>query len=87
MSRRCEERRLDSPWIVANGEMISRHSGEIVTKEESSSRMLYSTSHFHHILHDFLDGSVGNRHVNGSDGHHEIYNIEGMRSVNTGMRR
>jgi hypothetical protein len=34
--------------------------------------VLYSATHLHHVLHDFLNGRILNRHVDGADGAHEV---------------
>ncbi len=40
-----------------------------------------SSGHFHHILHDFLDWSIGNGHVHGTDGNHEVKTGNDVASV------
>jgi hypothetical protein len=34
--------------------------------------MLDPSAHFHHVLHDLFDRGIGNGHVDGPDGYHEV---------------
>ncbi len=58
--------------ILADGEVVASSTAEIVTEKETSSWMLNTSAHLHDVLHDFLDGSVGYRHVYASHGDHEV---------------
>ena len=54
---------LDSPLILSDRQAIPRLTREVMPQEQSSRRMLNTSSHLHHVLHDLLDGSVGDGHV------------------------
>jgi len=47
-------------------------TAEVVAEEETTDRVLDTSAHLHHVLHNLFDGSILNTHVDGSDGNHEV---------------
>lgn len=62
----------DLPIAIPDRKVISRQPAQIVSQEQPTRRMLYPSCHLHHILHDLLHGRIGDRHVDGADGDHEV---------------
>lgn len=61
-----------SPIAIPDRKVIPRQPAQIMPQEQPTRRMLYSSRHLHHILHDLLDGRIGDRHIDGADGDHEV---------------
>ena len=60
------------PCVVSNRQMVPCLPAEIVPEEKPPDRIEHTTGHFQHILHHFLHLGVGDRHVHGTDGDHEV---------------
>ena len=60
------------PRICADGEVVSSLAGEVVPEKKTAYWIEYASAHFHHVLHDFPDWGVGDGHVYGADGDHEV---------------
>ena len=60
------------PCVVSNGQMVPCLPAEIVPEEKSSNGVEYAARHLEHVLHDLLYRGVGNGHVNGPNGDHEV---------------
>ena len=60
------------PWIIAHRQVVSGLSAQVVSQEETSYRMEYSSRHLHHVLHDLLYRRVWDRHVYRADSYHKI---------------
>jgi len=58
--------------LSARREVIPGLATEIIPQEQSTNGMLHTTTHFHHVLHDLLDGSIFDCHVYSAHGDHEI---------------
>ena len=60
------------PCVVSNRQMVPCLPAEIVPEEKSSNGVEYAARHLEHVLHDLLYGRVGDGHVDGADGDHEV---------------
>lgn len=60
------------PLARPDGEVVARLAREVVPQKEAARGVLHAAGHLHHVFHDLLDGGVGDRHVNGADGDHEV---------------
>lgn len=72
VSHSLAKRGENVPWVVAHRKVVARHPAQVVSKEQAACRVLHAASHLHHVLHDLLDRRLGDGHVNGPNGHHEV---------------
>lgn len=54
---------MSLPGFDANREVIPCLTTEIMSEEQAADGVQDAPAHFHHVLHDFPDGCVGNGHV------------------------
>jgi hypothetical protein len=47
-------------------------TGKIVSQEQATNRVLDTSAHLHHVLHNFLDRRIFNRHVDSTHGDHKV---------------
>ncbi len=67
--------------ILSDGKVIAGCTAEVVAEEETSGGMLNTSAHLHDVLHDLFDGSVGYRHVNASNGDHQVKTWDDVAAV------
>ena len=69
------------PRVDADWQVVSCLPTEIMAEEEPSDGMQHPARHLHHVLHDLLDGGVGDRHVHGADCDHEVESGDDVASI------
>ena len=61
-----------APRLQRYRKVVARLATEVVSKEQTANRMKYTARHLHHVLHNFADGGLWDRHIHGADGDHEV---------------
>lgn len=61
-----------SPGFGPDRQVVPCLTTEVMSEEQPTYGVEHAPAHLHHILHDLLDGCVGNGHVYGTDGDHEV---------------
>jgi hypothetical protein len=62
-------------------QIVSGLTAEVVAEEETTDRVLNTSAHLHHVLHNLFDGSILNAHVDGSDGDHEVQTRDNVAGI------
>lgn len=73
--------RIHAPVVVSDREMVPRLPRKIMPQEKTSSRMLHTSRHLHHILHDLLNRRIRDTHIDRANGDHKIKTRDDVSSV------